>query len=514
MLPLGGVCFRLSQAACVRSRFPCDPCQVAPDKKVLEELLDRRRDRILCRNGLRATACHNPDVYTLCDEDFASQEVFTFWWSLESGKDAKMLPDCAVRTLRSLAAIGQIQVTLIAFQEFENVPDGVIIVSGTVFLAEDKVTKYLAAAHVAVVADYVRMLACTASKKRFAWFWDLDCICLFKLIGEKPEALGLGPESNGFVFATMDSSPGRMGGLEADEIRWAKNGLTQPRDRRYIASAFRFLVGSGLLTELTNALGTTLDAATSQNPLEYNVFMNLVSHDVMRCGLEDAILPVMHASGIPPWRGLKSIQRKHEGDFEWRKVLRQSMCANFYAQSGKDGKRTATWRGSDARVEVGSAWHNIMVEVDRRIAQLTDPATGQALRPSPSFLMSPASADARDYGDRPDLVPWPKWPAADGVQDFPAMAPHREALTALQNRWALLRKIGSGKFGTVYEAMSRSRSSVIRVAVKVEMPRDETDFLNALEAQFLSKSRHPRIVALLDAWVSPSMNVLASRLAL
>ena len=499
------------------------PLQVVPTNKDMEDLLENRRQRVLARNRLREDARAN-NRRPACDiDDLNSQEVFCFWHSVDYVKDRKALPQCAVRSLKSLSAIGQIKVTLLVYQEFNNVPAGIEVVRADAFFAVEEFNGALKrSVHVAVLADLVRMLAIQKSTKKMAWFWDVDCLCLRILIGAKPVEWGLGPESFGFVFASIEKPPGTPWGIQHNEMVWAKQGLTKPRDKRWTTSPFRFVVGTQILNDLVDGLRAKVVAASSHDGdmLEYNCFMKDIQQHMLSWGLEDAVLDVSQAAGIPAHAGTRPLQPRFASEFDWQKVAADSLCVNYYAQSGKNCKDIATKRGADSRAVPGCAWRYITDIVDKRIAQpVTNPAPSQDIS---AQLAPEAASSSQKNGSsqtyvgkvRCDVVAWPAYPtwAWDDLSSFEGMAPHRQALLSLQNRWALQRVIGSGNFGTVYEAQPRSPASSQAVAIKVMIAKSFDATLSLMEPYLMQGAAHENVTALYDAWLAPHMCVMVTPL--
>ena len=417
-----------------------------------------------------------------------------------------MIPACGVRGLTSLLAIGGVAVTLLAYQKFKNVPEKVNVVNAKAFLTRAEFENFLeSGVELAVAADLVRMLAIKQSAMKFAWLWDCDCLALRTITGVKPDAWGLGDESFGFVFATIGAKPGVPKDVAVTELRWAKNGLTKPRDKRYLTSPFRFPVGTPLIQELIDDLAHAVSSASSENPAEYNVFMNIVQERALTWGLEDAFLDEYHASSMGPWCAGKTLLKKHVDEFPCVDVMARSLCVNYYAQRPPKIHATlATQMGADSRAKAGSAWWTIMQHVDRLILE-SKPCLEHSLDTQPIPVLQ---AGTSSQNLRRSSVEWPQQPAFSNFAAFPSMDMHCRGLLLLQERFALQRQIGHGTFGIVYEALHRDPAISQPVAIKVVLANDEMDTLPCSEWYMLQRVASEHVTKLLDAWFSPHMSVL------
>ena len=461
----------------------------------MEDVLEIRRDRVMARNTLRAEARllnWHPQCHTGA---LASQEMWCFWYTSSEELEGAVLPDAVVRGLRSQAAISQIVVKLLTYQSFTNIPPGVEPVDATMYMAKEPFEQKLRnGVRIAHMADLLRMRAIAQSNKTLAWLWDAECLLLQPIYGAKSAQWGLGSESFGFAFASLPAAPGCMGGRAATEIRWAKNGLCKPKDRRYFTTPVRVVVNSELCRQLLWAVEEFVSSASSQKPLDYNCVMKEWQRLFLAKGLEDACLPICMASGINPWSKGKPLQMRHSNDFPWRDIAALSLCVNNYWQSGKLGDRSPVRRGVETCVEPESAWWHIMQRVD----DLCREAAGQTVQVHCASLASASSFQ------------WPPMPAWSDMRVFEAMRLHFQGLDDLQNRWTLVAEIGVGSFGFVYHAKSNPPAICQSAAVKV-MTCESGSYVPSSyhsEALIMHKVASERVVKLLDAWIAPTMTVL------
>ena len=105
-------------------------------------------------------------------------KAFAFWYDL---KGYTVLPDAAVVGLQTAVHIAKFEVVLLTYQNFENIPSGVVVKSATEYLAEATFKSALQAAHVALLSDYVRLRATVADGSAYDWrvvFLDCDTVWL------------------------------------------------------------------------------------------------------------------------------------------------------------------------------------------------------------------------------------------------------------------------------------------------------------------------------------------------
>ena len=178
------------------------------DTHELIKVLNERRQKVVGRNKLVVWWCEIDFPLNPCGgvETFGVEPACCFWYSKEGELE---LPDCAVAGLRSLLHIGKLQPRLCAYQEFTNVPEGVLVVNAEELLSFEKFESLVTKCEnrIALLADYVRVCDMERNESNVVWFWDVDTLVLHDL-----RNIPVPSGAFGHLISTMDRRPGCMGG--------------------------------------------------------------------------------------------------------------------------------------------------------------------------------------------------------------------------------------------------------------------------------------------------------------
>ncbi|MCP4244743.1 MAG: protein kinase, partial [bacterium] len=420
------------------------------------------------------------------------QPAMAFWFS-EEGESR--LPDAAVHGLASTARFSGLEVHLWTYQSFENVLAGVRVRDAKEILGWPEFDAALArVGNVAVLADLVRLRAMRRSASLRPWFWDCDTLTLRDVRGVE-----VGEDSHGHVFASLPASPGRLGGTRVTEKRWCQEFLTRPRDKRFIASPFCLPRDSPTWPELLRKLEEVVLGETDEALVDYNVFMNAVAREMKAWGLEDAVLPTSAFSPIPPWTGCACLEPRAHEAIDPQEILENSFGVNCFWQSGKKELRGgARERGADARVKPGSAWASILEALHRNMVEGEE----SGARAPKRRRVEKTSSETEVCEAR---LNWPE-PLWSFPMEWPSSPNSAFSQCALRNTYELVRLLGSGSYAKVYEARRRGGGPAVAVKVSIS-PRPQWP-VDPMELYYHEKSKGPGVVALLDAWWSPSFSVL------
>ena len=296
---------------------------VAMPKHLLLKFYRERRAHII---GLRRSLkwAHTPEAHqTFDDIDLkGDRAVFTFWYNYVDDPavaDPLSLPWVAVAGLKSMVAVGGFRaVYLICFQEFKNVPDGVIV-KRSVMPADIKHALVALEASwgnrrgIAAVADVARLRACSLSDHAQNVMCDVDT--LFVSPYRPPSWL-----HHWFGTHSINPSSRENANPIRRKFRLRIEYCKVPEDCLKPVSPFAFPRGSlclaGIVDEL-NSVVAGLGAAGGAIPLQYDFPMAAIGRHVNRHGLRQGYLPHTVFSAVPYYLKTKALEQSCEGSNEW-----------------------------------------------------------------------------------------------------------------------------------------------------------------------------------------------------
>jgi hypothetical protein len=480
-----------------------------------------------------------PDDTINCKASFfrKGERAVAFWYAEE---EDLTLPDQVRIGLETASIIAGFDVVLYTYQDLKSVPSSVSVLPASDLLPLNKfLTLKSLGVKVAVLADYIRVCAMMPSVSAasglltsiaFIWFIDCDTTWL-----RSPAAFiqSMHPESCGHVFASMRASNSCIAGKIAHEKNWLTNFLKEPRDKLFIATPFRVLACSPLLSELKVVLDSKfvslLDAhasGMSTPAFPYTFFMDALRKSVIDLGLLEAITLHTVFSPIPAFTQTKSIRHTTSMHFDADDIIKSSVAVNCFWSSSKNlGEEGMISKCSHNRVERGSVWDSILrfafSQMPGRLRVVTD-GLHHAKR-------------MRYTAKKPDhklCIPAPmEWPPAiwsfprngalsdlglaSGSSSSSSTQPLRSLFDAVGEdvfvnevfkQFQLVRKIGKGSYGVVYEGKRFGRED--KVAVKIIVSDSPSTPVRSLELYLLSAARSNAIVSVVALFVSPSYSVI------
>ncbi len=103
----------------------------------------------------------------------SSTVAVAFWYSVD---DVPVLPDVSVDGLMTAVSVAKYTVHLYTYRKLQNVPEAVVMKDARECMPEEQFQEQLRSghAHVAVLADYIRLRGMSASMADFVVFIDTD----------------------------------------------------------------------------------------------------------------------------------------------------------------------------------------------------------------------------------------------------------------------------------------------------------------------------------------------------
>ena len=257
--------------------------------------------------------------------------AYAFWFDKQAastlaspqGQHAQ-LPWCAKKGLESAVSHGGFDcVFLVAYQTFENLPEGIVMTSAEEHLPFD-VFRQLCSCNSSEsvantpllphLADFIRLSACMHSHAKAAWFIDADTIWVKSACPQRVVF--------GHAFASLAQN---LGGHENYNPlkRKVKSMLAyarSPHDDIILVSPFRFPQGSPMLASVVDKVHNLIytfaasqgqdavlrsssassSAGSVENPFhKYTVIMECVMANITAWGLESAIQDSIVFSPVP-----------------------------------------------------------------------------------------------------------------------------------------------------------------------------------------------------------------------
>ena len=340
---------------------------------------------------------------------------------------------------------------------------------------------------VQILADYIRLRAVADEG---GWFLDGDSVWL-----RAAPSLPICEPSFGHVFHAMRAHPSVPRGSTIARLRfWELKYLTQPQDQLWLASPWAFPPHSPVVVEAAHALESDI----FQRPtVGYNCLMEAMASLMQRWGLECAVGPVAAASPLTPASQKQwIIATKEKLD---QSLFDDTICVNNYWQSSKKGNAEAGQRP----VPPSSLWAQLLAMA--RAGGLSDRAAAggevpkrKRTREQAGESQEPDAEAAPQEGHDGGSVP------SDDVFLWPTVVPFLDCAD-FRAKWALLGKLGEGRFGEVFSAQpaaSTPRSTPHGQRMAVKTAREQAKRCMG-EAFMLKLFDHKNVVPVLDAFVSP-----------
>ena len=255
--------------------------------------------------------------------------AYAFWFDKQAastlaspqGQHAQ-LPWCAKKGLESAVSHGSFDcVFLVAYQTFENLPEGIVMTSAEEHLPFElfrklcNISESVANTPLLVhLADFIRLSACMHSHAKAAWFIDADTIWVKSACPQRVVF--------GHAFASFAQNPGGHENYNPLE-RKVKSMLAyarSPHDDIILVSPFRFPQGSPMLASVVDKVHNLIytfaasqgqdavlrsssassSAGSVENPFhKYTVIMECVMANITAWGLESAIQDSIVFSPVP-----------------------------------------------------------------------------------------------------------------------------------------------------------------------------------------------------------------------
>ena len=134
-------------------------------------LVMRHKD-VQNRNALYWWAAGSPTA--LAHDGFGEQPAYAFW---HCKQDSGRLPDVAVDGLASASGLGRLEVFLLSYSLFVNVPAGIFRLTASDYLPRDEFDSMLAAGTlIQHAADLVRLRAIAQTRGKLACVWNCDTL--------------------------------------------------------------------------------------------------------------------------------------------------------------------------------------------------------------------------------------------------------------------------------------------------------------------------------------------------
>ena len=255
--------------------------------------------------------------------------AYAFWFDKQAastlaspqGQHAQ-LPWCAKKGLESAVSHGSFDcVFLVAYQTFENLPEGIVMTSAEEHLPFElfrqlcNISESVANTPLLVhLADFIRLSACMHSHAKAAWFIDADTIWVKSACPQRVVF--------GHAFASLAQNLGGHENYNPLE-RKVKSMLAyarSPHDDIILVSPFRFPQGSPMLASVVDKVHNLIytfaasqgqdavlrsssassSAGSVENPFhKYTVIMECVMANITAWGLESAIQDSIVFSPVP-----------------------------------------------------------------------------------------------------------------------------------------------------------------------------------------------------------------------
>lgn len=489
----------------------------------LRLLYDRHRDSVMAANERlqferNAEQQNGPLIQN-------APEVGIFWWQDESGH--KLLSDNNVMGLQTACVIGGLQPVLYSYERPDNLPAGVTWADAKDVMPAAECESYKAKLHaVACIADLGRlrgMKKAIAEGHTYVWFCDLDVqwCCHVKTACSELRAA-----SFQHMVGSMEAARGCRGGKLMAFRNSQFKFLTKPYDNLYPATPFRVTSRTPLL----DALIPEVESSLANEGSGYLGFMKLLQSKILHCGLLGAYQSPQVFSGIPYWTKNTCLHARVLSDgTNLDQIMKKAVGINSFWQSGKGALDSAGHssplfaRGSHERVQPCSLWGELIVRLKE---MMSSRAKQQGVSSKRSIVNEPGlqpecSGRRRLRGKMNDPVgpvqqplPWQGVELAPGsaVDLFRSHEAEKNAMSVwhtcdIRRRCELIRPLGEGTYGEVYEAKYIGESET--VAIKVSRGTRLHNPVTATEVALLARAQgHDNVINLRDHFYSPYFVVI------